>query len=173
MTDGQFVHKIKTMPYLIDGHNLIPKIPGMDLGDVDDETQLIQLLQEFCRHRRKKAVVYFDNAPAGQPRARNFGLVVAHFARLGQSADELIRLHLQRLKGAARNWMVVSSDHQVQAAARATRAQSISSEAFARLVLETLREEPSQSGMEREAGPAEEDIDDWLALFGGEQGKKE
>jgi hypothetical protein len=42
------------MPYLIDGHNLIPKIPGMNLGDVDDETQLIEMLQEFCRRRRKQ-----------------------------------------------------------------------------------------------------------------------
>jgi len=161
------------MPYLIDGHNLIPKIPGMDLREVDDETQLIQSLQEFCRLRRKKAVVYFDNAPAGQPRARDYGLVIARFAHLGQSADELIRLHLQRLGGAARNWTVVSSDHQVQAAARAARAQSISSEAFARLMLETLREGPAQSDLGREAGSGEEDIDDWLALFGGERGKKE
>jgi len=161
------------MPYLIDGHNLIPKIPGMDLGAVDDESQLIEMLQEFCRRRRKKAEVYFDNAPAGQPRARNYGLVIARFARAGVSADTLIQAHLQRLGGAARNWTVVSSDQQVQASARAARAQSVSSEAFAREVITALRETPSEPGAESEAKISPKEIDDWLALFGGDQGKKE
>ena len=31
------------MPYLIDGHNLIPKM-GLKLADLDDEMQLIELL---------------------------------------------------------------------------------------------------------------------------------
>ena len=161
------------MPYLVDGHNLIPKIPGMDLGAVDDETQLIEMLQEFCRRRRKKAEVYFDNAPAGQPRARSYGLVIARFARTGVSADSLIQAHLQRLGGAARNWTVVSSDHQVQAAARAARAQSIPSEAFAREVIDTLREAASTPKAEGEAEISPEELDDWLALFGGGQGEKE
>ncbi len=161
------------MPFLIDGHNLIPKIPGMDLGAVDDETQLIEMLQEYCRRRRKKVEVYFDNAPPGQPRARNYGLVVARFARTGQSADDLIRAHLQRLGGAARNWTVVSSDHQVQAAARAARAGSISSEIFARQMSEVLQESQTQPDVDGEVNSSQEDIDDWLALFGGERGKKE
>jgi len=148
----------------------------MDLGAVDDETQLIEMLQEFCRRRRKKAEVYFDNAPAGQPRARNYGLVVARFARAGQSADALIQAHLQLLGRSARNWTVVSSDHQVQASARAARAQFISSEAFAREMLTTfaaLREAPPKPEEEREADISSEELDDWLALFGGEPGEKE
>ena len=39
------------MPYLIDGHNLIPKL-GLRLDSLDDEEQLIPRLQEFCRLRR-------------------------------------------------------------------------------------------------------------------------
>src|SRR4030067_2531765 len=118
------------MPYLVDGHNLIPKLPGLDLGVVDDEIQLVELLQEFCRRRRKQVEVYFDNAPPGQPRARTYGTVLARFARAGQSADELIHARLQRLGRSARNWTGVSSDHPVQAAARAARGQTISSEAL-------------------------------------------
>jgi predicted RNA-binding protein with PIN domain len=167
------------MPYLIDGHNLIPKIPGMNLGEVDDETQLIEMLQEFCRRRRKQVEVYFDNAPAGQPRVRKFGSVTARFARAGQSADALIHAHLQRLGRSARNWTVVSSDHQVQAAARAARAKFIASEAFARELLaalvssETMGEALSESGTEGESGLSSEELDEWLDLFGGDQGKKE
>jgi predicted RNA-binding protein with PIN domain len=159
------------MPYLIDGHNLIPKIPGLDLGAMDDETQLIEVLQEFCRRRRKQVEVYFDNAPPGQPRARNFGQVIARFARAGLSADALIRAHLRRLGRSARNWTVVSSDHEVQNAARSARAQVISSEAFAQQVLQALGEAPSDTNGEGEIGLSPEELDDWLALFGGEQEK--
>ena len=154
------------MPYLVDGHNLIPKLPGLDLGVVDDEIQLVELLQEFCRRRRKQVEVYFDNAPPGQPRARTYGTVLARFARAGQSADELIHARLQRLGRSARNWTVVSSDHQVQAAARAARAQTISSEAFARLMHDTLEESPLEPSKDGETGLSADDIDDWLALFG-------
>lgn len=161
------------MPYLIDGHNLIPKIPGMDLGAIDDESQLIELLQVFCRRKRKQAEVVFDNAPAGQPRARNFGLVIARFARTGQTADDLIQAHLQRLGRSARNWTVVSSDHQVQASARGARAHYVSSEAFAQLLLETLGETSAKPAGGEDAAVSSEEIDDWLALFGAEEEDEE
>ena len=44
------------MGYLIDGHNLIPKIPGMSLRMEDDEQELIQLLQDFSRYKRKEGL---------------------------------------------------------------------------------------------------------------------
>ncbi len=116
------------MPYIIDGHNLVPRIPGLDLAAIDDELQLVELVQEFCRLRRKSAEIYFDNAPPGQPKVRRSGQVLARFVRSGQTADDAIRLRLQRLGAEARNWIVVSSDQQVQLAARAARAQSVSSE---------------------------------------------
>ena len=59
------------MPYIIDGHNLIPRIPDLSLQDIDDEMQLVEMLQDFCRISRKKVEVYFDNAPPGQLRCKN------------------------------------------------------------------------------------------------------
>jgi hypothetical protein len=41
------------MPYLIDGHNLIPKLIGFSLRAMDDEEQLIPLLQTFSRVRAR------------------------------------------------------------------------------------------------------------------------
>ena len=66
-----------TMPYIIDGHNLIPKIPGINLGDIDDEVQLIKMLQDFCRLRRTRVEVYFDNAPPGEVQDKKHGQVSA------------------------------------------------------------------------------------------------
>ena len=99
------------MPYLIDGHNLIPKL-GLRLTDFDDEA---------------------------------------------------IRLRLIKLGRAAKNWTVVSSDHRVQNEARAAGARVISSDEFARTVIETLREGPPPSS--RDKSMSERELEEWLRLF--------
>ena len=153
------------MPYIIDGHNLVPRIPGLDLAAIDDELQLVELVQEFCRLRRKSAEIYFDNAPPGQPKVRRSGQVLARFVRSGQTADDAIRLRLQRLGAEARNWIVVSSDQQVQLAARAARAQSVSSESFAHLLLDTLRAGEGSASQDAGGVLDEGELQEWLDLF--------
>lgn len=149
------------MPYLIDGHNLIPKVPGLSLDDPEDEKGLIELLQAFCQRTGKAVQVYFDNAPPGQAHAQVHGLVTARFVRQGQTADQAISRHLRRLGNEAANWTVVSSDRQVKANARAARAQVIGSAAFAVKLLDQPKgsEEP-------ETLPSEEEVEEWLRLFG-------
>ncbi len=145
------------MPYLIDGHNLIPKV-GLRLDSPDDEQELITRLQEFCRRERTTVEVYFDNAPPGQPSSRRYGAVNAHFVRQGQIADQAIAHHLASLGKGAKNWVVVSSDHQVQAAARSFHAQVLTSEAFAQRLRTHAR--PT------EEKPREvEDVETWLQMF--------
>jgi predicted RNA-binding protein with PIN domain len=111
------------MPYLIDGHNLIGKLPGISLDEVDDEQALIELLQEFCQSAGKQAEVYFDASGSGHGHARVHGRVTARYVRSGETADQAIARHLKRLGSEATNWTVVSSDNQVQTAARRSRAR--------------------------------------------------
>ncbi len=154
------------MSYLIDGHNLIPKITGLSLDMLDDEMQLIDQLQEFCRRRRKTVEVFFDNAPPGQPRARVFGAVKARFVRQGQTADQAIFRRLEQLGRAARNFTVVSSDRQVKAAGRAWGAQWVTSEKFAQLLKETLQDSTEENESRSEIELQPEEIEDWLEIFG-------
>ncbi|MFM8322719.1 MAG: NYN domain-containing protein [Chloroflexota bacterium] len=153
------------MPYLIDGHNLVPKIPGLSLRDIDDEQQLIEMLQEFCRVTRRPVEVFFDKAPAGQARQRSYGLLTARFVPQATIADEAIRRRLVDLGKGAKNWTVVSSDGRVQSEARAVRAQVLSSEAFAKELSKAL----AQAG--RSPGPSTPDllssgeVDEWLKIF--------
>lgn len=154
------------MPYLIDGHNLIPKISGLSLEELDDEQQLIELLQEFCRLQRKQVEVFFDNAPPGGVRARNLGLLIARFVRQGSSADHAIRQRLTRLGRSARNWTVVSSDQAVQAEARAAQARAMPSEEFAGLLAEALDERRQTRGKEKDASLSPAELEEWLKLFG-------
>jgi uncharacterized protein len=163
------------MPFLIDGHNLIPKIPGLNLQALDDEEQLIKLLQEYCRRQRKQVEVFFDNAPPGGVRARNFGLVIARFVRQGTTADQAIRERLTRLDRLARNWTVVSSDLTVQGWAKAAQARVMPSEDFARLLANALDEQKIDQGESTESGLSKDELEEWLMLFGDEDtdsGKK-
>ena len=149
------------MPYLIDGHNLIPKL-GLRLDSIDDEMQLVAILQEFCRIERRQVEVYFDGAPATQAGARRLGPVTAQFVRLGTTADDAIRNRLRRLGKSAKNWTVVSSDRQVQAEARAAHAEVVSSEIFAALLKQASNSAPKPDA-EKNLSPKE--VEDWLKLF--------
>jgi uncharacterized protein len=151
------------MPYLIDGHNLIPKV-GLRLDSFDDELELVDLLREFSRLHRRQVEVYFDGAPAGQAGTRGMGTVKATFVRAGTTADAAIARRLKKLGRAAKNWTVVSSDRQVQADAREARAEVLSSEGFARMLQQTPRVETSKPAEDRKVSPAE--VDEWLKIFG-------
>jgi len=150
------------MPYLIDGHNLIPKL-GLRLDSIDDEMELIVILQEFCRLERKQVEVFFDGAPTPHAGTRKVGPVTAHFVRLGITADNAIRNRVRALGKNAKNWIVVSSDRQVQAEARAAQAEVVSSDSFASL-LKQARNSAPKSTDERKL--SNQEVEDWLKLFG-------
>lgn len=149
------------MPYLIDGHNLIPKL-GLRLDSLDDEMELIAILQEFCRLSRKAVEVYFDGAPAPQAGTRKLGTVTAHFVRLGSSADNAIRSRLKVMGKSAKNWTVVTSDRQVQAEARAVQAEIISSDSFATM-LKNARNSTPKTKQDRPL--SHDEVEEWMRLF--------
>lgn len=149
------------MPYLIDGHNLIPKM-GLRLDSMDDEMELIAILQEYCRIERKQVEVYFDGAPTQQAGTRKHGSVTAHFVPLKSTADNAIRQRLKTMGKSARNWSVVSSDHRVQLEAREARAEIISSDAFASTLKQARNSAPKPTDNRKLSS---QEVDDWLKLF--------
>ena len=151
------------MPYLIDGHNLIPQV-GLRLSDPDDEMELVNLLGEFCRLSRKRAEVYFDGAGPGQIPIRKQGAVTAHFVRSPVPADDAIAARLRQLGGDARNWTLVSSDQRVQAEARAAHAEVLPSALFARQIMEKLKFGKTKSAHDGESMTAAE-LREWLEIF--------
>lgn len=147
------------MPYLIDGHNLIPRVRGLNLQQLDDEQALIARLDVYFQRQRKQAVVYFDRAqPGGSPDLRRAFLRV-HFVRPPAIADSAILQHLRKLKGEAHNWVVVSSDNEVRQGAEHLGARVLSSEAFAALL-----DEKPEKGI-KDAKPGGDDVDFWLKTF--------
>ncbi len=149
------------MPYLIDGHNLIPKL-GLRLDSLDDELELVTILQEFCRLERRQVEVYFDGAPAEQAGTRKIGIVTAHFVSKSTTADHAIHSRLRKLGNAAKNWTIVSSDRQVQTEARNARAEILSSDEFAK-TLKHVMNSPRISKSERAI--SENEVEEWMNVF--------
>jgi uncharacterized protein len=153
------------MPYLIDGHNLIPKIAGLSLQDIDDEIRLIQYLQVFCQQTRKKVDVYFDNAPPGTNRTQKYGMVTAHYIRRGRTADQAIINRLNKIGRAAQTWTVVSSDRQVQAATRAAQARILSAEEFSAVIEDNTASKSAGVELDTEIILSPHEVEEWVQIF--------
>jgi len=149
------------MPYLIDGHNLIGCFPGLTLSDPEDERKLLEVLEEFGRSARRKAVVYFDCGRTGMgPLSVSGRMIQAHFIPPPRKADDAILDFLHSRKD-ARHYTVVSSDSEVRMRARRAGAKVVSSEQFAREVRAFSRHKGKEKPPEEP-----EDIEHWLDLFG-------
>jgi predicted RNA-binding protein with PIN domain len=150
------------MPYLIDGHNLIPKL-GLKLSNPNDELELAYTLQEFARLRRQQIEVYFDGAPPASARTGKVGTVTLHFISRQSSADSAIRARLNHMGKSAKNWTVVSSDREVQSAAKVNGAKFIFSEEFVGLLRTALTSSVKTSVDDRKL--SNQEVEEWLKLF--------
>jgi predicted RNA-binding protein with PIN domain len=151
------------MPLIIDGHNLIPKIPGINLQDLDDEQKLIDLLQEYARVSQDTLEVYFDRAPSGYAITQQKGRVKVVFVTEKTIADERIIKRIRTLGNAASSWVVVTSDRRIQADAKESRARSMSSEEFAQKLTKTLDEERTRRSSDQAMSDTE--LESWMKLF--------
>ncbi len=147
---------------LIDGHNLIGKIPGLSLADFDDEEQLVAMLRKYAARRRARIVVVFDSgSPGGLSRGLSGGGVETIFAADGHTNAD--RVLIERIRTAKRphEWALVSSDRSIQQEAGRRRMRTIESADFAD---QLVPPSPAESAPE-EKPKAEQDIDEWLDLF--------
>lgn len=159
------------MSLLIDGHNLIGKLPGFRLSDENDEMRLIELLQMYCRVKQRDVTVFFDNAAPGYGGQKRYGRVTAVFVPRGKPADDAIIARLRQAGRKARNLTVVSSDGRILAQARSSQAKVVASEVFADELLDAQRmalEAPSAG--EKTVSQAE--VEEWLKEFAEDKKKK-
>lgn len=151
------------MPFLIDGHNLIAALPDLQLDDPHDEVWLVLRLRLWAAREGRKAVVVFDQGlPGGKSRALSGGGVEVVFASQGRStADAVIRERLRRLRNPG-GWTVVTSDREVQAAARTVGAQVMTSPTFAAQLAPPT---PPETAPDKPEALSPAEMAEWLALF--------
>lgn len=149
------------MPFLIDGHNLIGRMPGMSLADPDDEAELVRRVRLYCRRHRRRATIVFDaGVVGGTSRTLSSPEVEVIFAPAGHSADAVISQRLRKSRD-PRGWLVVSSDREIQRIAREVGARVISSEEF----VAALNSSPQPMEEDRSFALSEGEIQEWLELF--------
>lgn len=147
------------MPFLIDGHNLIPNIKGLGLNDIDDERELLIILSEYFKSIRKKALVFFDKGSTAASSGVPSAFVRAHFVKPPLNADKALIHFLSTTKKAAKNYTVVTSDREIIAEAQRLGARPISSSDFAKTI-----KNRSNGKKDTEKQP-ENDIEYWMKKF--------
>ncbi len=157
------------MPYLIDGHNLIAKLPDIDLADPDDEAKLVTRLKGFVARRRGRTqcTVIFDcGIPGGFSSMSNRSVKVFFAAAQHMDADRLLKLRILRTKDPG-NWTVVSSDEAVLDCARTYKMRWLTSTEFVEKLQGEAPEEDSP-GEEINVQLSSDEVDEWLGIFGEE-----
>ncbi len=154
--------------FVIDGHNLIPKVPGIRLQDVEDENRLIEMINEYCRLSRSQVDLFFDGAPLpGQP-GKKTGLVHPHFVRKGYSADDAIIEYVKKNQNPGNLLTVVSSDYRVATAARNAGCEVVTSETFA-AEMRRVFSSPRATQELRDKKLSDSEVASWLEEFQNNQ----
>jgi hypothetical protein len=123
------------MPYLIDGHNLIARLPDLQLSDPDDEAQLVLRLRGFAAAKRKQLIVVFDKGlPGGYSAMSTTSVKVIFAAAYHTSADAILLSRIRQVRDAP-NWTVVSSDQVILQAARQQGMKALASHEFAQVLV--------------------------------------
>ena len=157
------------MHYLIDGHNLIAKMPDISLADPDDEVRLVLRLRSWAAQRQKRRVtVIFDGGvPGGKDVKLSTPSVRVVFAHEGQTADILLITRIRKAKHPG-EYTAVSSDNQIVAAAQKRKMPLLKSEKF----VIKLGQPAAAKGVEKTAVAADspkvtdQEVAEWLDLFG-------
>lgn len=149
------------MSILIDGHNLIGRMPSLSLQDPHDEEKLVRLLVSYRARTGKSLAVVFDpgQTPSVLERRRQGGIEIV-FAPYGSSADTVIARRVRRNRD-PQSLRVVTSDRQLAHAVTQQGARVQSAEAFAK-DLSAQQDTPSEW---KNAPPSSDEVEAWLALF--------
>ena len=164
------------MPLLIDGHNLIGRLPDLHLDDPDDEAQLVARLRTYCARTGKRVTVVFDRGlPGGRSQGLSGGRVDVVFASSGHTADGILCERVRRSHD-PRGLTVVTSDREVIAAARARGARVMRSEEFAarlgtRRTAQGETRAKGEAEAEKDVHLSAEEVEEWLQVFGEVDGE--
>jgi predicted RNA-binding protein with PIN domain len=156
------------MHYLIDGHNLLAKMSSVTLGEPNAEAELVLLLRRWAaaRRNRKLTVIFDGGLPGGQDRLLSTSGVKVVFAPRNRTADDLLNARIQQIRNPSES-TVVSDDRAVIRTAQDKRASVTSSGSFAAL-LDGI-DDPKPSTPDETPSMTEEDVNNWLELFGGDR----
>ncbi len=157
------------MHWLIDGHNLIGAMPGLNLSDAHDEDKLLEYLRRYRARSGHKLTVIFDAGIAYHPVTKQkSGGITVQFAPRGKTADQVIIRRLRTVKN-PQAVKVVTSDRQIQQAAGEQRVRVVSAQEFAVLLQQSPQNRGQPAlGSKVENYPSTAEVEEWLNIFSGD-----
>ena len=154
------------MPLLIDGHNLIGRLPDLRLDDPDDEAKLVARLRTYCARTRKRITVVFDRGlPGGHSWELSGGGVEVVFAATGHTADGILCERVRQARD-PRGLTIVTSDREVISVAQARGARVVRSEEFV-AQLGVKVEAKVEAEVKADVRLSAQEVEEWLRMFGG------
>ena len=164
------------MALIVDGYNVIFAMVRhplrYDSGECERlRTELLERLERYRTLTREEITVVFDGGPGGAHLARlqHFGGLTVIFSDPDSDADAEIK-RLVRESTGARELRVVTDDRTITAQVKRFRAKTSSTDDL----LRKMERAEKRSGDEAEqadpsykfTGPADYEVDDWVAAFG-------
>ncbi len=139
-------------------------MPDLSLDDPDDEQKMVVVLRKYAAWRRAKVVVVFDSGlPGGRSNELSGGGVTAIFAGSHTIADRVLMERIRELKKPG-EWIVVSSDREVQVAAARRHLIVWSSPDFIKRLARPTPTAKTATPDEHPVSTA--DVNEWLNIFG-------
>jgi len=137
-------------------------MPDISLSDGDDEAQLAVHIRRYRARTGRRITLFFDGGAAYKPGSTHKrGGITTRYAPHGITADTLIINQLRRERN-PKEVLVISSDREIQRAARQVQAQVMSSSEFASLLIDLQTMPPTTD----DVALSDDEIDAWLSIFG-------
>jgi predicted RNA-binding protein with PIN domain len=155
------------MHWLIDGHNLIGQMPNLQLSDPNDEEKLLEYLRRYRARTGHRLTVVFDAGQTFHPaQTKKLGGITVKFVSYGQTADQVIRKQLQKVRN-PQGMMVVTSDREIQQAAGQVGIRVITAREFGQQLLQLSSENRSEKDENNQADLhlSADEVEEWLAIF--------
>ncbi len=161
---------------LIDGYNLLYATDiigqGSNAGTLQASRQALLdfLVDALSEDLLERAIIVFDakDPPPGLPRQVKQEELRIHYATGFPNADQLLKEYIE-IHTAPRQLLVVSSDHEVQRAARRRRATSVDSDIWYRKIRTQQNDSHRPRGgvHDKPAGPpSAAEVQRWVEEFG-------
>jgi len=155
------------MHWLIDGHNLIGQMPNLRLSDPNDEEKLLEYLRRYRARTGHRLTVVFDAGQTFPPaQTKKQGGITVKFVTHGQTADQVIKKRLRKVRN-PQGTMVVTSDRAIQQAAQQVGVRIVTAREFGQQLLQLANESRSEKDETDQADLhlSADEVEEWLAIF--------
>lgn len=151
--------------YLIDGNNLIFKIDELKRLQKSDKQiareKLVFLIEDYFLNKKHKVKIYFDGFETIKINSNISRIIYSN----EKPADYYIKEEIENAKN-PKNFIVISSDFEIQNKAKVCSAETINSEIFVKELLNKNNYFNDDKSEEEKIKILQKEIDEFKKLFG-------